>query len=443
MRLSKEVKSLLKILAWDDNDSIERFLSRKGQSFIPEEVTAAVKEIVRNVRERGDSAVLEYSRSFDNIQAVKDFRVGIEELEAAAAKAGESFTAAVSKSIANVKSFHSRTADKGFNILTENGSLLGSRVTPINKAAIYVPGGKASYPSTVVMCAVPAIIAGVSEIILLTPPAEDGSINPYVAATAKLLGIDRVFRVGGAQAVAAAAFGTETIPKVDKIVGPGNAYVAAAKREVYGYVDIDMIAGPSEIAVVADNGANPCWVAADLLSQAEHDEMARCFLVTDSGELAARVNAELQRQLAGLKRQEIIRKALRDNSAAIVVDTLDKAAGIINRIAPEHLEIITDNPFEVMKDIRNAGAIFIGGYSSEPIGDYIAGPNHVLPTYGTAAFFSPLSARDFQKRSSLIYYSKEDMAAFGPAAIEIAEAEGLEAHANALKARVYDDGYNT
>lgn len=433
---------MLKILAWDDKDSIERLLGRYGQSFIPEEVTAAVKEIVRNVRERGDSAVLEYSRSFDKVLAITDFRVSSEELETAAAKASESFKAAISKSIANVRSYHSRTAEKGFNILTEKGSLLGSRVTPISKAAIYVPGGKASYPSTVVMCAVPAMIAGVGEIILLTPPAEDGSINPYVAATAKLLGIDRVFRVGGAQAVAAAAFGTETIPKVDKIVGPGNAYVAAAKREVYGYVDIDMIAGPSEIAVVADSSANPCWVAADLLSQAEHDEMARCILVTYSGELAAKVNKELQRQLTGLKRRDIITKALTDNSAAIVVDNLEQSAEIINKIAPEHLEIMTDNPFEVLNNVRNAGAIFIGGYSTEPIGDYIAGPNHVLPTYGTAAFFSPLSARDFQKRSSLIYYSREDMAAFGPAAIEIAEAEGLEAHANALKARVYDDGCN-
>jgi len=289
------------------------------------------------------------------------------------------------------------------------------------------------------MCAVPAIIAGVREIIILTPPSPDGGINPYIAVTAKLLGIDRIFRAGGAQGVAAAAFGTETIPKVDKIVGPGNAYVAAAKREVYGFVDIDMIAGPSEIAVVADSSANAGWVAADMLSQAEHDEMARCFLVTDSRAFADSVNAEIERQLAGMKRKSIISKALENNSAVIVVDDIEKAAEIINRIAPEHLEIITENPFKVLKNIKNAGAIFLGGYSTEPIGDYIAGPNHVLPTYGTAAFFSPLSTRDFQKRSSLIYYSKEDLAVFGPAAITIAEAEGLEAHANALKVRLEYD----
>jgi len=289
------------------------------------------------------------------------------------------------------------------------------------------------------MCAVPAMIAGVREIIILTPPSDNGSINPYAAATARLLGIDKVFSIGGAQGIAAAAFGTATIPKVDKIVGPGNTYVAAAKREVYGFVDIDMIAGPSEIAVVADSSANPGWVAADLLSQAEHDEMARCFLITDSGDFAARVNTEIERQLGHMKRKEIISRALENNSAAIVTDVIEQAADIINRIAPEHLEIMTENPFGVLKDIKNAGAIFLGAYSTEPIGDYIAGPNHVLPTYGTAAFFSPLSTRDFQKRSSLIYYNKEDLAAYGSAAIKIAEAEGLEAHANALKVRLQYD----
>ena len=427
---------MLRILSQSSKDSINDFLGRKSYSFIPEEVTAAVKQIVNDVRERGDSAVLEYSRKFDGLTDIGDFQVGSHDLEIAAGKVDDSFKAAIEKSIANVRRFHSLMLEKDFSILTDNGSILGSRVTPIDRVAIYVPGGKASYPSTVVMCAVPAIIAGVREIIILTPPSEGGGINPYVAVTAKLLGIDKIFRIGGAQAVAAAAFGTETIPKVDKIVGPGNAYVAAAKREVYGFVDIDMIAGPSEIAVVADNSANAAWVAADLLSQAEHDEMARCFLVTDSEEFAKRVNEEIGRQLAGMKRQGIIRKALENNSKAIVVDSIEQAADIINKIAPEHLEIITGNPFGVLKNIKNAGAIFLGNYSTEPIGDYIAGPNHVLPTYGTAAFFSPLSTTDFQKRSSLIYYSKEDLAAFGPAAINIAEAEGLEAHANALKVRL-------
>ena len=428
-----------RILSWEDKSSEESLFGQKNYSFIPEDVTDTVKKIVRDVRDRGDSAVLEYSRKFDNVLDTGDFQVGTDALEAAAREVDDSFIGAISKSIANVKRYHKEMADKDFNIITDNGSILGSRVTAIDKVAIYVPGGKASYPSTVVMCAVPAIIAGVREIIILTPPAEDGGINPYIAATAKLLGIEKVFRIGGAQAVAAAAFGTETIPKVDKIVGPGNAYVAAAKREVYGFVDIDMIAGPSEIAVIADSSANAGWVAADILSQAEHDEMARCFLVTDSEEFAALVNTEIERQLAGMKRKNIISKALENNSAAIVVDAIEKSADIINRIAPEHLEIITENPFSILKNIKNAGAIFIGGYSTEPIGDYIAGPNHVLPTYGTAAFFSPLSTRDFQKRSSLIYYSKEDLAAFGPAAVIIAEAEGLEAHANALKVRLQND----
>ncbi|KUO71121.1 MAG: histidinol dehydrogenase [Clostridia bacterium BRH_c25] len=430
---------MLRIVSWEDKSGDESFLNKKGDSFIPEEVTATVKKIVQDVRDRGDSAVLEYSRSFDNVKDTGGFRISAGELETAAGKAEDDFIAAINKSIANVKRYHKELADKDFSIMTDNGSVLGSRVTPIDRAAIYVPGGKASYPSTVVMCAVPAIIAGVREIIILTPPSPDGGINPYIAVTAKLLGIDRIFRAGGAQGVAAAAFGTETIPKVDKIVGPGNAYVAAAKREVYGFVDIDMIAGPSEIAVVADSSANAGWVAADMLSQAEHDEMARCFLVTDSRAFADSVNAEIERQLAGMKRKSIISKALENNSAVIVVDDIEKAAEIINRIAPEHLEIITENPFKVLKNIKNAGAIFLGGYSTEPIGDYIAGPNHVLPTYGTAAFFSPLSTRDFQKRSSLIYYSKEDLAVFGPAAITIAEAEGLEAHANALKVRLEYD----
>lgn len=430
---------MLRIQSQCNAEFLKEFFDRKSCGFIPEEVTAAAGKIVFDVRERGDLAVLEYSRKFDNVKEIGDFLVSESDLDTAASKVPGSFTDAMSKSIANVKRYQKHMADRSFNIFTDNGSVLGSRVTPIERVAIYVPGGKASYPSTVVMCAVPAQIAGVREIMIFTPPSEDGGINPYVAAAAKLLGIEKVYRIGGAQAVAAAAFGTETIPKADKIVGPGNAYVAAAKREVYGFVDIDMIAGPSEIAVIADSSANAAWVAADLLSQAEHDEMARCFLVTDSEEFAKKVNSEVERQLSAMKRKSIIRKALENNSAVFVTDAIGKAADIINRIAPEHLEIISENPFGILKDIRNAGAIFIGSYSSEPIGDYIAGPNHVLPTYGTAAFFSPLSTADFQKRSSLIYYNKADLEAYGPAAVEIAEAEGLEAHANALKVRLgYD-----
>lgn len=430
---------MLRILSQDKGTASEYFSPRKGSSFIPEAVTRTVKEIVEAVREKGDSAVLAYSSKFDGIKDIEDFKVSGAELDTAAKKADASFINAVRKSIANVERYHKMQLDKDFNILTENGSILGSRVTPLKRVAIYVPGGKASYPSTVVMCAVPAVTAGVEEIIIFTPPSGDGGINPYVAATAKLLGIDRVFRVGGAQAVAAAAFGTETIPKVDKLVGPGNAYVAAAKREVYGYMDIDMIAGPSEIAVIADSSAKAEWVAADLMSQAEHDEMARCFLITDSRAFAEEVDREIVRQLETMKRKEIIKSALENNSLAVVVDEISQAADIINMIAPEHLEINTENPFKVLEGVKNAGAIFVGSYASEPIGDYIAGPNHVLPTYGTAAFFSPLSTRDFQKRSSLICYNREDLEAYAPYAVRIAEAEGLEAHANALKVRLKND----
>ncbi len=429
---------MLKVLSWDDKSNIKSLLNQKSSGFIPEEVTSEVRRIIEDVRIKGDMGVLEYSRKFDGIGDLRELQVSSDTLEAAAVEAGEDFIKAIRKSIENVRRYHEHTLDSSFNMVTENGSILGSRVAPLEKAAIYVPGGKASYPSTLVMCAIPAIIAGVKEIILLTPPS-GGSINPYVAATAKILGVDRIFRAGGAQGIAAAAFGTETIPKVNKIVGPGNAYVAAAKREVYGFVDIDMIAGPSEIAVIADVSANASWVAADLMSQAEHDEMARCYLITDSEAFAVRVNVEIARQLSYIERKNIIKQALENNSYAIVVDDMRKAPDIINRIAPEHLEIITKNPFDLLKDINNAGAVFVGSYASEPIGDYIAGPSHVLPTYGTAAFFSPLSARDFQKRSSLIYYSKEDLEAFGPAAVKIAEAEGLNAHANALKVRLgYD-----
>lgn len=430
---------MLRILSQDKGTASEYFSPRKGSSFIPEAVTRTVKEIVEAVREKGDSAVLAYSSKFDGIKDIEDFKVSGAELDTAAKKADASFINAVRKSIANVERYHKMQLDKDFNILTENGSILGSRVTPLKRVAIYVPGGKASYPSTVVMCAVPAVTAGVEEIIIFTPPSGDGGINPYVAATAKLLGIDRVFRVGGAQAVAAAAFGTETIPKVDKLVGPGNAYVAAAKREVYGYMDIDMIAGPSEIAVIADSSAKAEWVAADLMSQAEHDEMARCFLITDSRAFAEEVDREIVRQLETMKRREIIKSALENNSLAVVVDEISQAADIINMIAPEHLEINTENPFKVLEGVKNAGAIFVGSYASEPIGDYIAGPNHVLPTYGTAAFFSPLSTRDFQKRTSLICYNREDLEAYAPYAVRIAEAEGLEAHANALKVRLKND----
>jgi histidinol dehydrogenase len=341
----------------------------------------------------------------------------------------------IKKARDNIKSFHKKQKEKSWFVSEEEGVILGQMYTPLEKVGVYVPGGTAAYPSSVLMNIMPAKVAGVDKVIMTTPPGKDGKVNPVILVAANEAGADEIYKVGGAQAVAALAFGTETIPKVDKIVGPGNIYVAMAKRTVYGYCDIDMIAGPSEIMVVADETANPRFVAADLLSQAEHDVLASSILVTTSERVAKEVQKELGIQLEALDRKEIAQKSIEDYGALVIVDSIKDAAEVVNRIAPEHLEICMEEPFAALSWIRNAGAIFLGNYSSEPLGDYFAGPNHVLPTSGTARFFSPLNLSDFMKKSSIISYSKEALRKVKDDVILFAESEGLGAHANAIRVR--------
>lgn len=408
---------------------------RSGRLF-SEEVERAVEEIIESVRINGDQSIDLYNQRFDQQQPGAPLLTPEEELVAAYEAMDPGFIEAIHRAIENVRNFHRAQRWEGFEMSTPKGSMLGNLVRPLERVAVYVPGGKAAYPSSVIMNVVPAQIAGVKEIYILTPPDREGKLNPYVAATAYALGIQKVYKAGGAQGVAAAAFGTETIPKADKIVGPGNAYVAAAKRAVFGFIAIDMIAGPSEIAVVADQGANGQWAAADLLSQAEHDQEARCFFITDSKQQLKTVQEQVELQLQTLERREIVQEALKNHGCLVLVENLEEAYEAVNLIAPEHLEILTERPREALSYLRHAGAIFLGAYASEPIGDYVAGPNHVLPTSGTAAFASPLSVQDFQKFSSLIEYTKEDFIANAPYGIKIAEAEGLTAHANAMKVRL-------
>lgn len=418
-------------------DLRKRFEAVDAKSVIfPKAVVEAVREIIDDVARNGDEAVWKYSNRFDGTKGAYPLKVSKSELLEYADEADEEIKTALRAAIKNIRAFHQNQLEKGWGITTQNGSFLGNIVTPLEKVGVYVPGGTAAYPSSVIMNIVPAQIAGVKDLAIFTPPTEDGRINKYVAAAAVELGVEKIYRVGGVQAIAAAAFGTETINKVDKITGPGNIYVAAAKREVYGMVDIDMIAGPSEIVIAADETAKAHFVAADMLSQAEHDERAQCILLTDSRKLAQEVIKELDEQLRRLERKEIAEKAILKKGAVCLVDKMQEAIELINIIAPEHLEIVVKSAEELLAGVRNAGAIFVGAYSSEPIGDYIAGPNHVLPTGGTARYFSPLTVRDFQKVSSFIHYSKKDFMEYAPLAIRIAEAEGLTAHANAMKVRL-------
>ncbi|MFZ5354537.1 MAG: histidinol dehydrogenase [Bacillota bacterium] len=414
--------------------------THKGYRLFPKTVTDTVREIISAVEENGDSAVRMYSELYDRLPREMNLTVSKAELEEACSEVEAEFSDAVKTAIANIRHFHKHQYETGWSITTARGSVLGNIITPLEKVAVYVPGGKAAYPSSVIMNVIPAQIAGVKDITLFTPPDSEGKVNKYVAEAARQLGIDKVYRVGGAQAVAAAALGTETIEQADKIVGPGNIYVAAAKKEVYGLVDIDMIAGPSEVLIIADRYADPEYAAADMLSQAEHDEQAKCILITDSYAFAKKVASELEKQLVKLERCSIATAAIENNSSIIVADSLMEAAELANNIAPEHLELLLAEPEPVLNKLRNAGAIFVGQFSTEPIGDYIAGPNHVLPTSGTARFYSPLSVKDFLKTTSLIRYSREDFINFAPAAILLAEKEGLTAHANAMKARLQKDG---
>ncbi len=395
-----------------------------------------VQEIVDNVREHGDQALFDYTKRFDKADINADnVKVTDAEIEEAYNEVDPHLVEVIRKALVNIRDFHEKQKQNSWFTTKENGTMLGQKVTPLNYVGVYVPGGKAVYPSSVLMNIVPAKVAGVNHIVMTTPCNAEGKVYPTTLVAAKEAGVDEIYKAGGAQAIAALAFGTESVPKVDKIVGPGNIFVALAKRAVYGYVSIDSIAGPSEIMVLADDSANPRYIAADLLSQAEHDELASAILVTDSEEFANKVSAEVDGFVKELSRKEIIQKSLDNYGYILVCDNMNEAVETVNDIASEHLEIVTRNPFELMMKIRNAGAIFIGEYSSEPLGDYFAGPNHVLPTNGTAKFFSPLSVDDFIKKSSIIYYSKEALEPIHQDIIDFATSEQLTAHANSIKVR--------
>lgn len=395
-----------------------------------------VQEIVETVKRDGDQAVFAYTKEFDQAEIkAETLKVTGQEIEEAMKEVDPELIEILKKSMRNIRQFHEKQRQYSWFDSKPDGTILGQKITPLESVGVYVPGGKAAYPSSVLMNIIPAEVAGVRRIAMVTPPGKDGKVNPVTLTAAHLAGVTEVYKVGGAQAVAALAFGTETIPKVNKIVGPGNIFVALAKKAVYGHVSIDSIAGPSEILVLADESANPRFVAADLLSQAEHDELASAILVTTSMELAEKVSEEIKTFTQELPRREIIEKSLDNYGYILVADTMKEAIQAVNEIAPEHLEIITKNPFEDMTRIHNAGAIFIGEYSSEPLGDYFAGPNHVLPTNGTAKFFSALSVDDFIKKSSIIYYSKEALEEIHEDIEAFAEAEHLTAHANSVKVR--------
>ena len=398
-----------------------------------------VQAIIDDVRERGDEALFEMTKRFDGADLnVNNIRVTQAEIDEAYTLVDASLIEVIRKAMTNIRVYHEKQRQYGWFDTTTDGTILGQKVTPLESTGVYVPGGKAAYPSSVLMNVIPAKVAGVEKIVMVTPPGKDGKVNPGTLVAANEAGADEIYKVGGAQAIAALAFGTASVPKVDKIVGPGNIYVALAKKAVYGYVSIDSIAGPSEILVIADETANPRYVAADLLSQAEHDELASAILVTTSEKLAGKVQKEIEDFTQVLSRKAIIEKSLENYGHILIASSIDEAVEIANAIASEHLEIVTANPFEVMTKIRNAGAIFIGENSSEPLGDYFAGPNHILPTNGTAKFFSPLSVDDFVKKSSIIYYSREALAAKKDDIIQFAKAESLTAHANSIAVRFED-----
>ena len=413
---------------------LEDLLRRSPNSYGQYE--ESVQEILRNVKEKRDEALFAYTKKFDGVDMdPSSLVVTKEEIDEAYGIVGDELVGIIRRALKNIESYHAKQMQYSWFDSRPDGTILGQKVTALQRVGVYVPGGKAAYPSSVLMNIMPAKVAGVEEIIMVTPPGKDGKVTPTTLVAANEAGADRIYKVGGAQAIGALAYGTESVPKVDKIVGPGNIYVALAKKAVYGHVSIDSIAGPSEILVLADETANPRYVAADLLSQAEHDELASAILVTTSMELAEKVSAQIDEFLKELSRSEIIRKSLDNYGHILVADTLGDAIDAANAIASEHLEIMTANPFDVMTRIRNAGAIFIGEYSSEPLGDYFAGPNHVLPTNGTAKFFSPLSVDDFIKKSSIISYSREALEEVHEDIERFAKAEHLTAHANSIHVR--------
>lgn len=428
---------ILKLTKETQNNILENLLKRSPNSY--GEFESRVNDIIQNVREKRDEAIFEYTLKFDGATIDQDnIRVTEEEIKEAYEQVDPKLLDVIRKALVNIRDYHAKQKQYSWFDSDESGIILGQKVTPLKTVGVYVPGGKAVYPSSVLMNVIPAKVAGVSNIIMTTPCGKDGKVYPSTLVAAKEAGVDAIYKVGGAQAIAALAFGTESIPKVDKIVGPGNIYVALAKKAVFGYVSIDSIAGPSEIMVLADETANPRFVAADLLSQAEHDEMASAILVTTSETLAEQVSVEVDEFVEVLSRKEIIRKSLDNYGYILVADTMQDAIDTVNEIASEHLELVTKNPFETMTKIRNAGAIFIGEYSSEPLGDYFAGPNHVLPTNGTAKFFSPLSVDDFIKKSSIISYSREALEPVYKDIVQFAECEKLTAHANSIRVRFED-----
>ncbi len=420
-----------------------QFDLRRDVEYGSEEQVATVKRIVGDIKAEGDSALLRYTESLDRTKLeASQLRVTAQELQDAYGRVEESFVTAIRAAAVNIRTFHERQKRNSWMELQPDGGLLGQIIRPLRRVGVYVPGGKAAYPSSVLMNVIPAQVAGVPEIVMVTPPATGGKegIDPYILVAAAEAGVTEIYRVGGAQAIAALAYGTESIARVDKICGPGNIYVALAKREVYGLVDIDSLAGPSEIVVLADETADPEYVAADLLSQAEHDELASAILVSTSERLAEYVAAEVERQLSELPRETIARASIENYGAIIVTGSIEEGIEVVNRLAPEHLEVMVQNPTDYLGLIENAGAIFLGPYSSEPVGDYFAGPNHIIPTNGTARFASPVDVDDFIKKSSLIQYSKQALLQNASTIMELARREGLEGHARAIEVRVKKEG---
>ena len=421
---------MIKIFRYGEVSSSEIF----ARAVPAVDVEAIVADIIADVKKRGDAALLDYTEKFDKVR-LSDLAVSKEEIEEALEAVESSFLEILEKAAANIRDFHKRQVRNSFVISEKPGIVLGQKILPIEKAGLYVPGGTAAYPSTVLMDSIPAKLAGVKDLVMVTPPGKDGKVAPVILAAAYAAGVDRIFKVGGAQAIAALAFGTESIPRVDKIVGPGNAFVAEAKKQVYGQVSIDMIAGPSEILVVADGASDASYLAADMLSQAEHDRMASAVLVTNSMELAKAVAEEIEVQLPLLKREEIARASIENNGKIIVADDIMKAVDIANEIAPEHLELCVDDPFALLDSVKNAGSVFMGRNCPEALGDYFAGPNHTLPTSGTARFANPLSVDDFIKKTQFTYYTKEALAAVAKDVAAFAEKEGLTGHARSALIR--------
>ena len=420
-----------------ENDNWDILLKelKDREEEVKEEVLKSVSNIIEDVRKNGDKALKSYTEKFDRVM-LDDFEVSIEELDECFMKVEKNFIENLEEAKENIEYYHNAQKGRGFILNKDNGIFLGQRVIPLDSVGVYVPGGTAAYPSSVLMNVIPAKVAGVKEIIMITPPNKEGKLNPYIGVAAKIAGVSKIYKVGGAQGIAALANGTESIPRVDKIVGPGNVFVATAKRLVFGKVDIDMIAGPSEILVIADENANPKYIAADLMSQAEHDRLASSILVTTSKKLYKDVEKELEIQIKDLDRKEIIEEALKNYGKAIICNSIEECIEVSNRFAPEHLELMVDNSMELLVKVRHAGSVFLGNNTPEPVGDYFGGTNHVLPTNGTARFYSALSVDSFIKKSSFLYYSEEAIKRDGEKIINIANKEGLTAHANSVKVRL-------